>query len=453
LELAGSRMATERLVRTAVDITGGLLQKDIGQVVKSIMDLVLTVRNNKQKCQELANHVQSAADAVCCVEKDREEKGSSSLAFSDDKYKTSLQQFLIVVKDCEEYVRRYSTKGSVARVWSSLMFEEGFVSLNTRLENARKWFDFALQVNNTATLDDLKDQMTSFISELKALQEGRMDPDDLQLSNVTVGESLVEGYILAGLLDDQTDVILVATEQQKKEASILKRLSDKDNNILRFYGTFSHGSSQKYLIFERPRQTLQTLYDWKMEEAHKNEWRLKRTMALEIAFGLDSAHIAGIVHKNLRSSNIFLTDDGHPKIFGFFKGRVSSQISDKKWTDGDQLRWAAPEMLTKDRPQYNEKCDIFSLGVIMWELITDDFPFFELHGTKGLVNGRVKNKTKLNFQRSELDHVPFLVDFKQVSLDCMNDTPGQRPTMNDVIRRLMGLAPEEMCGSLGGGPA
>ena len=328
------------------------------------------------------------------------------------------------------------------------------MSLNTRLENARKWFDFALQVNNTATLDDMKDQMTSFISELKALQEGRMDPDDLQLSNVTVGESLVEGYILAGLLDDQTDVILVATEQQKKEASILKRLSDKDNNILRFYGTFFlHGSSHKYLIFERPGQTLQTLYDWKMEEAHKNEWRLKRTMALEIAFGLDSAHIAGIVHKNLRSSNIFLTDDGHPKIFGFFKGRVSIQISDKKWTDGDQLRWAVPEMLTKDRPQYTEKCDIFSLGVIMWELITDDFPFFELHGTKGLVNGKVKNKTKLNFQRSDLDHVPFLVDFKQVSLDCMNDNPGQRPTINDVIRRLMGLAPEEMCGSLGGGPA
>jgi hypothetical protein len=49
--------------------------------------------------------------------------------------------------------------------------------------------------------------------------------------------------------------------------------------------------------------------------------------------------------------------------------------------------------------------------------------------------------------------VPFLVGFKQVSLDCMNDNPGQRPTINDVIRRLMGLAPEEMCGSLGGGPA
>jgi serine/threonine protein kinase len=80
---------------------------------------------------------------------------------------------------------------------------------------------------------------------------------------------------------------------------------------------------------ERPAQTLQTVYNWNLEDQTVYElnwedhiakiWRLKSMMALEIALGLTYAHVAGILHRNLRSANVFLTDDGHPKIFGFIK--------------------------------------------------------------------------------------------------------------------------------------
>ena len=443
-------MAGEKVFNTALDVTTGILSKDIGKVVNALVTLGLTVRNCKKKCKELVEHVQSVASAIARIERERESKGSCA-AFNDADLNYNLERFLTVVADCKACVQRYRTKSFLVRIKLSLKFEEDFDSLHERLNNAAKWFDFDMQVNQTVSirytnfeLEELKGQMQVVIEDIKALKEGHMAPDDTQLSNVNVAESLVEGYILAGRLDDTLDVILVATEKEKKEASILKRLSENDN-ILQFYGTFSH-NLHKYLVMERPGgHELQTVYDW-IREGHGDEWRLKSLMALEIALGLASAHVAGILHRNLRSANVFLTDDGHPKIFGFFKGRVKSEPSDKKWTDADHLRWSAPEMLGKNRPQYNEKCDIFSLGVIMWELITGGSPFSQFPGVQLLIIERVKNKTRLHFQGFESD-APFLIAFKQVSLDCMKDDPEERPTIDNVVSRLEVLEPEEMIGA------
>ncbi|KAG0615263.1 hypothetical protein M758_5G027800 [Ceratodon purpureus] len=436
-------MATEKLFRTSLDVTTGALSLDIGKVVNSLVTLGLTVKNNKLKCEELIDRVQSVAGAINRIEQEIERKGPNSV-FDEKAYKYSLEKFLIVVEDCKACVRRYGTKGFLVRLWLSLKFEEDFDSLNKRLDNAAKWFDFDQQVHQTVLLHDTHEgveELKAKLGEIIALNTDRMTPDDTQLTNVNVGESLIEGYILAGRLDDKFDVILVSTSQKEKEASILKRLTSDSDNILRFYGTFSQGPN-KYLVMERPGQTLQTVYDWKMED-HADEWRLKTMMALEIALGLAYAHIAGILHRNLRSANVFLTDDGRPKIFGFFKGRVKSEPSDKKWTDAEQLRWTAPEMLSRDRPQYNEKCDIFSLGVIIWELITGGSPFSEQPSIQHMVAARKKKMTRLHFQGFESD-VQFLADFQQVSLDCMKDDPKQRPTIDDVVSRLEQLTPEDM---------
>jgi hypothetical protein len=447
--LRNIRMAGEKLFTAALDVTTGALSQDIGKVVAALVKLGLTVKTCKKKCGQLVDHVESLADSVDRVERERASKGWSA-AFNEAEYKVTLRKFLAVVEDCKACVQRYQSKGSLVRAWLSLNFEEDFDSLHKRLRNAVKGFDFEQQVHQTVLLhhtsegvEEMKGQLYAVFEEMKALREDRMAPDDTQLLNVDVGESLVEGYILAGRLDDGSDVMLVATENKKKEASMLKRLSDSDN-ILRFYGTFAD-----YLVMGRPGQTLQTVYDWNRED-HGGEWRLKRMMALEIALGLAYAHIAGtILHRNLRSANVFLTDDGHAKIFGFFKGRVKSKPSDKKWTDAEQLRWAAPEMLDKNRPEYNEACDIFSLGVIIWELITGGSPFSEFPGIMQLVTGRLKDKKRLDFKGFESD-VPFLVAFQQVSLDCMKDAREQRPTVDNVVSRLELLAPEDMiCASLG----
>lgn len=465
-------MVTEKTEQVLLDIGAGVLSRDIGKVVSSVVKLGLTARHNKQKCKQLVEQVLSTAGVMDRIQKEIESKGHNA-AISEEKYPDTYQKFVIVVQDCEACIKRYGSKSVFYRGLLALKYEEAFDSLNQRLDHTVKWFVTEQQTHQTIMLNDILDRVRGqddkledgldrlrthvddklddgldklrvMQEDVKALKEDRMAPDDTHLENVSVVESLVEGYILAGRLANGYEVMLVATEQEKKDAAILKRLSDSES-ILRFHGTFSVGP-QKYLVMERPslNKPLTTLYEWKMEDHDVDDWRLKRMIALEIALGLASAHIVGILHRNLRSTNVFLTDDGHPKIFGFFKGRVKSTPSDKKWLDTEQARWAAPEMLPKDRPEYNEKCDIFSLGVIIWELITGDSPFSEFPGMLQMLAARKKDKIKLHFQGVQSQDAPFLAAFKQISLDCMNDDPEQRPTAEIVIRRLSFLAPEDM---------
>lgn len=61
-------------------------------------------------------------------------------------------------------------------------------------------------------------------------------------------------------------------------------------------------------------------------------------VALEIVKGLAYVHIAGVVHKNLSSLSIYLTDDGRPKIYDFFKGQVKANPSNNILIDFLQLK-------------------------------------------------------------------------------------------------------------------
>jgi hypothetical protein len=53
-------------------------------------------------------------------------------------------------------------------------------------------------------------------------------------------------------------------------------------------------------------------------------------MAQEIAMGLAYAHVVKVLHKNLRSANVLLIVDSHPKLFAFFKGQVKFEPNEKK---------------------------------------------------------------------------------------------------------------------------
>lgn len=459
----GVRMG-EKAFSVALDATIAVLNRNIGDAVRVIVDLGLSVKHSKEKCTELIEHVESVHGSVDRVERDRQLNGLSPV-FSEKNYEKSFERFSETLKDCKACLERYSQKRwIVRRIFQSLKYEEEFDSLIQRLNITRDFFQFDMQVDqtfyvhstnvqqkeDTQTLQDILRHVKRIGEGVSAIKGDQVALDDNLVSEkyvLQIGESLAGDYFLAGKLDDKLDVMLVLTTSKDlpKETSILKLLSDNDDidtNILRFYGTHALGE-KVYLVMERPGQELITLRDWNMNETHGNDWRLKRKVVQEIAEGLAYAHIAGVVHKNLSSSSVYLTDDGRPKIYGFFKGRVKANPSDKMPIEAVQHRYTAPELLVRKRPDSNEKSDIFSLGVIIWELITCDVPFKELDTHMKLINGRTKHHVRLDFRGFE-SSVPFQVDFQQISLDCMKDNPEDRPTIDSIVSRLTRLAPEEM---------
>ncbi|HEY5927643.1 MAG TPA: serine/threonine-protein kinase [Kofleriaceae bacterium] len=109
---------------------------------------------------------------------------------------------------------------------------------------------------------------------------------------------------------------------------------------------------------------------------------LDRSLAIanQIASALEAAHRANIVHRDLKSDNIFLTKkrDGtdHVKVLDFGISRFLS-ASDKTARGGNLLgtpEFMAPEQVTSPE-QVDHRVDIYALGVLIWEMVTGRVPF------------------------------------------------------------------------------
>ncbi len=93
----------------------------------------------------------------------------------------------------------------------------------------------------------------------------------------------------------------------------------------------------------------------------------------QIAEGLRHAHERGILHRDLKPANVLLTSDGLPMILDF---NLSAHQADDA-TAGGTLPYMSPEQIEAldSRERVDERSDIFSLGVLFFELLTGQRPF------------------------------------------------------------------------------
>ena len=97
-------------------------------------------------------------------------------------------------------------------------------------------------------------------------------------------------------------------------------------------------------------------------------------LALQIAEGLNAAHKKGIVHRDIKPDNIMVTDENLVKImdFGLAKLKGSSKLTKTHSTLGT-LSYMSPEQARGE--EVDQRSDIFSLGAVLYEMITGRRPF------------------------------------------------------------------------------
>ncbi|CAH0475955.1 unnamed protein product [Peronospora belbahrii] len=204
------------------------------------------------------------------------------------------------------------------------------------------------------------------------------------------------------------------------------------------------------------RDVLHTLKNEGSEVDDGLTWHgLKLTIALHIAEGLAYMHSLNpkVIHRDLKSKNVLLNDEFHAKLsdFGVSRERQVANVEgvpEKFMTPGVGTSfWIAPEVLLgKD---YDEHADIFSFGVVLSELDTDDYPYWNSgtipgHGNPGdrrSQEQKILEKVALGSLRPTFynDCPPGVLS---LAASCLEGKPENRPSASEVVLTIQELIRE-----------
>ena len=166
-------------------------------------------------------------------------------------------------------------------------------------------------------------------------------------------------------------------------------------------------------------------------------WDVRMRIALDITRGLAYLHAENIVHRDIKSMNVLLTE-GKACLADFGLARVKTETR-AATTNIVQavgtLRWMAPELFSP-RAVLTRKSDVYSLGFTLWELATRKLPF-ESTSSNELIGLWVKQGTR--------EDIPEDCPAKLASAitSCWHADPNCRPEADAVATLLMSVEEEK----------
>ena len=167
---------------------------------------------------------------------------------------------------------------------------------------------------------------------------------------------------------------------------------------------------------------------------NKNNRYLERTIksiGIQLLSGLQTLHKNGIIHCNLKPSNIVIDEYGNVKICDFKKClKLSKMTNDLIQKNKCAMTpcYTAPELFRKDG-KYSFKSDLWALGCILFELAVGQVPFFD-NSIDNLINKIIKEE--VNFDRKEL--IKYSDNFIEVIKKLLIKEPNDRITWGEIER-------------------
>jgi len=180
------------------------------------------------------------------------------------------------------------------------------------------------------------------------------------------------------------------------------------------------------------------LRSYLVEPSSPRAWSaLKLQLAIDVAEALVYVHsfLPPLVHRDLKSRNILLSDDMQAKLTDFGSTRVKSE--DNTMTQGVGTgRWLAPEVLAGSQ-DYGPAADMFSFGVVLAELDSHAIPYDDARGTNGnaLVEVAVLQMVALGQLRPSFG-AGCPPEVRELADRCLSQEPSDRPSAPEVAYAL-----------------
>ncbi|KAM4693775.1 mitogen-activated protein kinase kinase kinase 7 isoform 4-T4 [Discoglossus pictus] len=155
--------------------------------------------------------------------------------------------------------------------------------------------------------------------------------------------------------------------------------------------------------------------------AHAMSWCLQ--CAQGVAY-LHSMKPKALIHRDLKPPNLLLVAGGTVlKICDF---GTACDIQTHMTNNKGSAAWMAPEVF--EGSNYSEKCDVFSWGIILWEVITRRKPFDEIGGPAFRIMWAVHNGTRPPL----IKNLPKPIE--SLMTRCWSKDPPQRPSMEEIVK-------------------
>ncbi|KAK6127640.1 hypothetical protein DH2020_038619 [Rehmannia glutinosa] len=161
------------------------------------------------------------------------------------------------------------------------------------------------------------------------------------------------------------DITGDSLEEFRSEVRIMKRV--RHPNVVLFMGAVTRPPNLSIITEFLPRGSLYRLIH---RPNNQLDERRRLRMALDAARGMNYLHNCTpvIVHRDLKSPNLLVDKNWVVKVCDFGLSRMKHSTFLSSRSTAGTAEWMAPEVL-RNEPS-NEKCDVYSFGVILWELCT-----------------------------------------------------------------------------------
>ncbi len=182
-------------------------------------------------------------------------------------------------------------------------------------------------------------------------------------------DKVLKRYVAVKILRDEFTTDEEFVKRFEAEAQSAARLTHA--NIVSIYDVGVEGNLH-YIVMELIQG--KTLKEIIIEERGPLPWKWSVNVAVQIASALEVAHRNNIVHRDIKPHNIIITEDGIAKVtdFGIAKAVSNSTITAFGTTIGS-VHYFSPEHA---RGGFTDaKSDLYSLGVVMYEMVTGRVPF------------------------------------------------------------------------------